>query len=276
MIEDVVRPKGPYRLHLMTFGRPADVPLPGGGTAVAWQVPDGRVAIKAPHEQGLALARWCLALDDDHTEFARRFRRDPLLSQALVHLYGFRPFRQSTVARAVLHAVCGQLIQASRALQIERAIMRRIGQDAPTREAIGALAPAELRRLGLATHRASTLVRVCRTIDLERLRDVPLEAAEARLLREPGLGPWSFGTIASRGLGSWSHGLVGDLTLVKLCSALWGRWVELDETAALLEPYGEWAGLASAYLMRGFDRGMIAGAHADRARLVRSRTTRAA
>lgn len=276
MIEDVVRPKGPYRLHLMTFGRPAEIPLPGGGRAIAWQVPDGRVAIEAPDEAGLALARFCLALDDDHTEFARRFRRDPLLSQALFHLYGFRPLRQSTVARSVLHAVCGQLIQASRALQIERAIMRRIGEEAPTREGIGSLSPAELRRFGLATHRASTLVRVCRTIDLERLRDVPIAAAEARLLREPGLGPWSFGTIASRGLGSWSHGLVGDLTLVKLCSALWGRWAELDETAAVLEPYGEWAGLACAYLMRGFDRGLILGAHPDRARLVRSRMASAA
>jgi 3-methyladenine DNA glycosylase/8-oxoguanine DNA glycosylase len=271
MIEDVVRPKGPYRLHLMTFGRPAQVPLPGGGRAIAWHVPDGRVAIKAPDEAGLALARWCLALDDDHTGFVRRFRRDPLLSQALVHLHGFRPLRQSTVARSVLHAVCGQLIQASRALQIERAIMRRIGQEAPTREAIGALSPAELRQLGLATHRASTLTRVCRTIDLERLRGLPMESVAARLLRERGLGPWSLGVIALHGVGSYRHGLVGDLGLVKLCSALWGRWADPAETAELLAPYEEWAGLASVYLLRGFTQGLVPGASADLARLVRCR-----
>ena len=57
--------------------------------------------------------------------------------------------------------------------------------------------------------------------------------------------------IALEGLGSFRHGLVGDLGLVKLCSALWGRWVELYETAELLEPYEEWAGLAGVYLMRG-------------------------
>ena len=76
--------------------------------------------------------------------------------------------------------------------------------------------------------------------------------------------------IALEGLGSYRHGLVGDLGLVKLCSALRGRWVELDETAELLAPYEEWAGLAGVYLLRGFARGLVPGASADRARLVRA------
>ena len=62
-----------------------------------------------------------------------------------------------------------------------------------------------------------------------------------------------------------------DLGLVKLCSALRGRWVEPDETAELLAPYGEWAGLAGVYLLRGWSRGLVPGASADRARLVRAR-----
>ena len=36
---------------------------------------------------------------------------------------------------------------------------------------------------------------------------------------------------------------------MRLAGALWGRRVEAHETAALLEPYGEWAGLASAHLL---------------------------
>ena len=63
--------------------------------------------------------------------------------------------------------------------------------------------------------------------------------------------------IAVQGLGRLDVGLVGDLGLVKLQIALEGRWVEGHETAALLEPYGEWAGLASIYLMAGFARGLI-------------------
>jgi 3-methyladenine DNA glycosylase/8-oxoguanine DNA glycosylase len=254
----------------MTYGRPFETPLPGRGRGQAWQRPDGQLLLRAPDEERLESLRFVLAVDADTTEFGRRFLRDPLLGPSVRHLHGLRPLRTPTVARALLRAVCGQLIEARRARAIELAIVRACGEPAPTRESIGSLSPAQLRRLGLATHRASTLVRVCRTIDLEGLRAQPIEAVEARLLRERGLGPWSLGVVALQGLGSWRHGLVGDLTLVKLCSALRGRWVELHETAELLEPYGEWAGLAGAYLMAGWRRGLVLGASADRARFVRS------
>ena len=271
MLEDVIRPRGPYRLHLMTHGRPFETPLPGGGVGQAWQRADGQVLVRAPDEERLELLRFVLALDADTTEFAHRFRHDQLLGPSLRHLHGLRPLRTPTVARALLRAICGQLIEARRARAIELAIVRACGEPAPTRQAIGSLSPAQLRKLGLATHRASTLVRVCRTIDLEGLRSRPIEGVEARLLRERGLGPWSLGVVALEGLGSWRHGLVGDLGLVKLCSALRGRWVELHETAELLEPYGEWAGLAGVYLLAGWGRGLVPGASADRARFVRSR-----
>lgn len=271
MIEDVVKPRGPYRLQLMTSGRELEQPLPGGRRGLAWQRRDGLVELRAPDEEALALLRFCLALDADTTEFARRFRNDPLLGPSVRRLHGLRPLRRATVAHALLRAVCGQLIEARRALAIERAVLRAVGDPAPTRESIAALSPAGLRRLGLATHRASTLVRLCRALDLEGLRGRPLEAVAARLLRERGLGPWSLGVIALEGLGSFRYGLVGDLGLVKLCSALRGRWVELDETAGLLAPYGEWAGLACLYLRRGWSAGLVPGASPDLARLVRCR-----
>ncbi len=271
MLEDVVRPRGPYRLKLMTYGRELEQPLPGGGRAQAWQRSDGLVHLRAPDEEGLTLLRFCLALDADTTEFSRRFRNDPLLGPSIRRLHGLRPLRRATVAHALLRAICGQLIEAKRALAIERGILRAIGDPAPRREAIAALSPAQLRRLGLATHRASTLVRVCRSLDLEGLRARPIEAVEARLLRERGLGPWSLGVIALEGLGSFRHGLVGDLGLVKLCAALRGRWVDIYETAELLAPYEEWAGLAGVYLLRGFGAGLVPGANADLARLARCR-----
>ena len=79
MIEAVIRPAGPYRLHLMTYGRPFDTPLPGGGRGQAWQRSDGHVLLRAPDEERLQLLRFVLALDADTTEFGRRFRHDPLL-----------------------------------------------------------------------------------------------------------------------------------------------------------------------------------------------------
>ena len=78
-----------------------------------------------------------------------------------------------------------------------------------------------------------------------------------RLERERGLGPWSAGVVCLEGLGRPEHGLVGDLGLVKLLRVLRGRPVEGWETAELLAPYGEWAGLASVYLLAGLGRGLL-------------------
>jgi 3-methyladenine DNA glycosylase/8-oxoguanine DNA glycosylase len=105
--------------------------------------------------------------------------------------------------------------------------------------------------------RGSAVVRLCRALDLERLRGLPGDASAERLLRERGLGPWSVGVVFLEGLGRYDRGLVADLGLVKLCSALRGRWVESWETAELLEPYGEWAGLASVYLLSAYAQGLV-------------------
>jgi 3-methyladenine DNA glycosylase/8-oxoguanine DNA glycosylase len=86
---------------------------------------------------------------------------------------------------------------------------------------------------------------------------VPTDVVASRLQRERGLGPWSVGVVCLEGLGRYDHGLVGDLGLVKLLRALRGRPVEGWETAELLEPYGEWAGLASMYLLAGYARGLL-------------------
>jgi 3-methyladenine DNA glycosylase/8-oxoguanine DNA glycosylase len=101
-------------------------------------------------------------------------------------------------------------------------------------------------------------VRLCRTIELERLHDVETAVVASRLERERGLGPWSIGVVCLQGLGRYDYGLVGDLGLIKLLRTLRGRPVEGWETAELLEPYGEWAGLASMYLLAGHSRGLLA------------------
>jgi 3-methyladenine DNA glycosylase/8-oxoguanine DNA glycosylase len=127
----------------------------------------------------------------------------------------------------------------------------------PTTATLGALTPARLRALGLHARRAAALVRICRSIDLERLQEQPTETVAARLLRERGVGLWTIGVVCLEGLGRHERGLVGDLSLVKLMSDLRGRWVEGHETAELLEPYAEWAGLAGVYLVLAYHRGLV-------------------
>ena len=276
MLEDVVTPTGPYRLRLMCRSGTWDAPLADGSTASAWQRPDGRVVVRATSETGVAHARFMLALDDDTAAFHARFERDPLLGPTMRQLVGYRPLRLATVTHAALRAMCGQLIEARRAVIIERAILRRLGAAVATREGLVVLSPSDLRADGLAISRATTLVRLVRSLDLERLHGHDTAVVLQRLSRERGIGPWSVGVIALEGLGRYDHGLVGDLGLIKLVSSLEGRWVEADETAALLARYEEWQGLAGQMLMLGWSRGLIPGADPDVGRRARLRTNRAA
>ena len=275
MVEIAVRPRGPYSLALSTrlAGDATRRVYEGlftarccGAVARAWQSPDGTVTIRSESAKAAEKLRWMLALDDDHSEFLRRFADDPLLGRALKHLRGYRPVRTATVAQALLRAVCGQLIDSKTARRLERSVIRALQDRAvavtdlsepPTASALAAVAPFELRRLGLHERRGAAIVRLCRSLELERLHEVPTDAVVRRIERERGLGPWSAGVVCLEGLGRFEHGLVGDLGLVKLLRALRGRPVEGWETAELLEPYGEWAGLASVYLLQGFSRGLI-------------------
>jgi 3-methyladenine DNA glycosylase/8-oxoguanine DNA glycosylase len=276
MVEAVLKPTGPYRLRLMARRGIWRGALPHGRVAVARQRPDGPVVVRAPDDEAVELARFMLALDDDTGPFHERFARDPLIGPSARALVGYRPLRRATVTHSVVRAMCGQLVEARRALALERAVLGACGDHVVTQDALRLLAPVALRRLGLAQHRATALHRLAATLDLEALRAQPTAAVAQRLRREPGVGPWSVGVITLEGLGRYEHGLVGDLSLVKLYAALTGRWAEGAETAALLAPYGEWQGLAGELLLLGWARGLVPGASMDEARIARRRARRAA
>lgn len=277
MIQASLRARGPYSLRLSTRHGSDATRVAAGGVlravyeadgrleiAEARQLPDGAVVLHAPSEATIDLMRFTLGLDDDHSEFLERFSRDPFLGATVRRLKGLRPLRCATVTQALLRALCGQLITARRAREIERRVVRAATPSldglhaAPTPAAMGRFSPAELRALGLGGPRASALVRLCRSLDLERLREASTDAAAARLVRESRIGPWSVGVVCLEGLGRYERGLVGDLGLVKLLARMRGRRVEGWETAELLEPYGEWAGLASVYMLAGLGQGTIA------------------
>lgn len=274
-----LRPRGPYSLRL-SARRAGDATRRfdlerGLLTAVlrcgdrvervdAWQQPDGAVLVRAGCGEAVERLRWVLALEDDHGPFLRRFARDPLIGEATRRLRGLRPARVPTVALSLLRAFCGQLIDSRRARAIELRVVRACApatgeglRAAPSAPELARLSPAALRELGLHARRGSALVRLCSSLDLERLRELPTAVVVSRLVRERGLGPWSAGVVCAEGLGRPEQGLVGDLGLVKLLAELRGRRVEAWETAELLEPYGEWAGLASTYLLAAYGAGLI-------------------
>ena len=209
----------------------------------------------AEPDEALAKLRFILAADDDHGEFLHRFRDDPLIGNAVKTLRGMRPIRTATVVHSLLKAVCGQLIESKAARLLEARLVRLASPEheglrlPPQRDTFQRFTRADLARHGLVSRKGSALLRLTKELDLERLHGVSTDVAARRIERERGLGPWSAGMICLYGLGRYECGLVGDLGLVKLVSAERGRWVETEETRELLEPYGEWAGLASLYIL---------------------------
>src|SRR6266540_3559474 len=121
----ILRARGPYSLaqtclfasdatrRLRDGVLTAVVPGEAGAEMVrARQRPDGALEILSPSEAALERLRFVLAVDDDHSEFVRRFRNDPVLGRAIAHLRGKRVLRTPTVAGALLRALCGQLIES--------------------------------------------------------------------------------------------------------------------------------------------------------------------
>jgi 3-methyladenine DNA glycosylase/8-oxoguanine DNA glycosylase len=276
LIDLPVRPLGPYSLALSAAGSSDATRVFRDGIftcalrvgtdvepARAWQLPDGTVHLQAASDEGIERLRFVLAVDDDHSEFLRRYRGDPLLGRAVSHLQGLRPLRVGSVAQSLLRALCGQLIEAKRAWQLEKRVVRAVSpalgllHAPPTEAELSTLSPADLRRIGLHARRGATLVRICSSLDLEKLHRVPTAAAVARLERERGLGPWSAALVVSEGLGRRERGLVGDLNLFKLYRALHGRDACHEDTVELLAPYAEFGALAFSYLMKGWSRGLL-------------------
>jgi 3-methyladenine DNA glycosylase/8-oxoguanine DNA glycosylase len=272
-LETTIRPRGPYSLALSArrasdatrrFGNGVLVCVLAAGERVsARQRSDGALVLRAETETGLEQLRFVLGSDDDHTPFLERFRHDELLAGPIRHLKGLRPVRTATVTHALLRAICSQLITMREARSIELRLIRATTDSVgdlhapPLPHHLARFAPAELHRFNLPARKATALVRICRTFDPERLRKLPPDAAAARLERERGIGLYSIGVVWTQGLGRFDRGIVGDLGLLKICSAIEGRWVDAEHTARLLARYEEWAGLACIYIMAGAGRGLV-------------------
>ena len=102
-LERVVRPAGPFTLALCTKHASDATRCLRDGTLTttlrvgervevgsASQLVDGRVVLRAKSDEGFERLRFVLALDADHTEFLRRFSRDPLIGETTRRLQGMR------------------------------------------------------------------------------------------------------------------------------------------------------------------------------------------
>jgi DNA-3-methyladenine glycosylase II len=216
-------------------------------------------------ELALERLRFVLAVDYDLGEFHRRFRRDPLVGPLIRRFPSFRPRRRVWPWEALSAAVVGQLIEAERAVTIERRIVGRWGprigegakalRDVPAAAAIAGRAPAELASMDLAPTRAAALRRVARVVAGGRCRlDSP--ASEARLLAIPQIGSWTVRCLALFGRGEMDSLPAGDLGYIKLVGRLagLGRRASVAEVEEFYAPYEPYRGLVGCLTLAGLHR----------------------
>jgi 3-methyladenine DNA glycosylase/8-oxoguanine DNA glycosylase len=268
--DGVLRARGGVVTRLLHFG--------GHPVVVhAWQAAADRVMLRAVPASGPVPAealesaiermRFALGVDVDLSEFARAFRGDPLIGAAIHHRPWHRPRRRPLAWEALAWAVTEQLIEAARAGQIQRRIVRRWGprlqpgtsaawggrgplRDVPAPAVIAGRAPAELAAFDLAPSRAIALVRVAREVAAGRV-DPSSASGDRRLLAIPGIGPWTVQVLGLAGRGDPDSLPAGDLAYVKLVGALagLGRRATVEEVEEYFAPYAPFRGLAGSFAL---------------------------
>jgi DNA-3-methyladenine glycosylase II len=254
----LVRAWQPATDRVVVRAEPVD---PAAVTAPQAASPPSRPA--GPEQLSLAIERmrFALGVDDDLTEFHRRFRADPLLGPLLRRRPHFRSRRRPWPWEALAWAIVKQLIESDRAARIQRRMVGRWGprlgregqglRDVPSAALIAGRAPAELESMGLALRRALALRAVAREVTAGRC-DPGERAADSRLLAVPEVGPWTVQCLGLYGRGDYDALPAGDLMYLKLVGRLarLGRRATIEEVEEFYAPYAPYRGLAAEMTAR--------------------------
>ncbi len=298
VLEAEVRPPSPFRIGRASTDRTLRVDR-GIATRLlqvdrrpvlvrAWQPGPGRVKLRAEAVDPARLTvpafsdellpagreelttaiermRFALSVDDDLSAFHERFRRDPLVGPIIRRQPTFRPSRRIWPWEALAAAVCGQLIEASRAATIERRIVGRWGarlgegrgalRDVPAAAIIAGRAPAELQSMDLSGGRSVALRKLATAVARGHC-DIASPSSDARFLRIPEVGPWTIQCLALFGRGEADSLPAGDLGYVKLVGHLanLGRRATVAEVEEFYAPYAPYRGLVGSLTLSGLHR----------------------
>jgi 3-methyladenine DNA glycosylase/8-oxoguanine DNA glycosylase len=228
-------------------------------------------------EMALERMRFVFALQDDMGEFFATFKQDPLIGPTIHHKPWVRPRRRPWPWEALAWAITAQLIQASRAAEIQRRMVRAWGpnttaatssasrpgvrlRDVPPAAVMAGRAPAELESMDLSAGRAVAMVRCAREVERGRA-SLGDPASDQRLMAIPEIGPWTLQCLGLHGRGDPDSLPAGDLAYVKLVGHLegLGRQATVAEVEEYFAPYAPFRGLAGAFALVGWHKAIPAG-----------------
>jgi AraC family transcriptional regulator of adaptative response / DNA-3-methyladenine glycosylase II len=208
-----------------------------------------------------AAVRRMLDLDVDLGHFHRLARRDPILAPIVRRRSGIRLPQLLDPFEGLTRAILGQQVSVAGASTITDRLVRLVSRPVPGAKNSGFLAfptPADvaeagadrLRQIGLTRARAATLHGAAQRIadgalDLERLRTVPADEAQAALEQFPGIGPWTASYVRMRALGDRDAFPSADLGVIKRMQA---AGVARQSILEVAERWRPWRGYVTLHL----------------------------
>jgi len=208
-----------------------------------------------------AAVRRMLDLDVDLGHFHRLARRDPILAPIVRRRSGIRLPQLLDPFEGLTRAILGQQVSVAGASTITDRLVRLVSRPVPGAKNSGFLAfptPADvaeagadrLREIGLTRARAATLHGAAQRIadgalDLERLRTVAADEAQAALEQLPGIGPWTASYVRMRALGDRDAFPSADLGVIKRLQA---AGVARQSILEVAERWRPWRGYVTLHL----------------------------
>lgn len=254
--------EGEYRRSVRLKGKPVVFTLRLERRAL---VATSRPAL-APSALVAAVTRM-LDLDADLERFRRVARRDPVLAPMIRGRPGIRLPQLLDPFEGLTRAVVGQQVSVAGASTLVDRLVRLFGRRVrgagdgflafPTPGDVAEAGADRLRGIGLTRVRAATLAGAAREIaegalDLEGLRALSPDDAQAALERLPGVGPWTASYVRMRALGDRDAFPAADLGVIK---ALEAAGIDRRAIPSVAERWRPWRGYATLHLWAALHRG---------------------
>lgn len=262
----------PYDFHLSTvrfrdFGTDhATVWHDGGlhrvvaGQEVRVTATDGGVAVEPWSEASAAEIGRLLGLPFDLESFRTWAGADPVLSEVVDGLSGFRPTLNPQPFEALIVAITTQQISLKAAAAIRGNLVERYGirhehaWEFPTREQVKELRPRHFTPLGFSRAKAEYVLELAHSdLDLDTLALLDDDAVIAALTSIRGLGRWTADWFLARHLARPNAWPAGDLGVRKAVSTFYaaGRPLTIEEVRHMGDRFAPFENLSAQFLLAG-------------------------
>lgn len=282
-----IQPKQPYNFGLMLdvlsrFAHPTLDFVRDGAYWRVLRVGDGLTLVKVAaradggldvHQAGvgtpedvLKALQMVLPMEYDPAAFLMYARGNEPLWKVIAPLAGLPETRSATLFEALMQAVIEQQISWVTAQRAQRWLVEWAGNAVeydgqayyafPTPAQIAAATVEDLKPLKITFKRMALMIDIAGQVadgrlDLEGLRDLPMEAAYQRLVAIKGIGHWTAAVALSRACGS-NYVAHNDVALQAAVNRYFyggkGR-IPGEQVTATFAPYGVHAGTAAHYTL---------------------------